>query len=396
MLSNNYFDVAIIGSGPSGSIAAKELSSSGLRVVLFEKANLPRYKTCGGGIVRRVTQFLPTDISSAYEKEFHQIEINDHEANFYYKVKRNYPLVYMTMRRDFDYALLEKAKLSGTQVNEECEVYDLVINNKFILLKTAKGEFKASFVIGSDGAQGITLKKSGLKIKKKNLPALECEVYASDKDLERFSNVRFDFGFIPGGYAWVFPKKDHLSVGLGAFTFKEKNINLNTYFTSYLNHLNFKKIINIERHGFYIPVSTRRNILAANRILLTGDAAALADPVTAEGITSAILSGQLASEAIVQGNLNNKIISSLYNQKIEENFYSELNAGLFLSKVFYNYDGLRTFLMKRYGVKFCEVIADIISGKRKYSNLIKDPFNYFKLVKYYFNPSITKIEPENI
>jgi geranylgeranyl reductase family protein len=396
MSSNNHFDVAIIGSGPAGSVAAQKLSSNSLSVILFEKANLPRYKTCGGGIVNRVTQHLPSDISSVFEKEFHQIEINDHQANFFYTVKRNYPLVYMTMRKDFDFALLEKAKSSGTQVMEKCEVYDLITNNESVLLKTAKGEFKATFVIGADGAQGITLKKSGLRIRKKNLPALECEMYVSDKDLERFSKLRFDFGFIPGGYAWVFPKKDHLSVGLGSFNFKGKNINLNSYFINYIKHLNFNKLINVERHGFYIPVSLGRNILTANRILLTGDAAALADPVTAEGITSAVLSGQLAAEAIVEGNLEKEIISSMYKQKIEKKFYTELKAGLFLSKAFYNYDGLRTSLMKRYGVKFCEIITDIISGERKYSSLIKNPFNYLKLVKYYFNPTVPEIKPENI
>jgi len=395
MSSNNHCDVAIIGSGPAGSVAAQKLSSSGLRVILFEKASLPRYKTCGGGIVSRVTQYLPSDISPIFEKEFHQIEINDHQANFSYGVKRNYPLVYMTMRKDFDFALLEKAKSSGTQVMDKCEVYDLITNNESIHIKTAKGEFNAPFVIGADGAQGITLKKSGLRIRKKNLPALECEIYVSDKDLEKFSNVRFDFGFIPGGYAWIFPKKDHLSVGLGTFTFKEKNINLNLYFTNYLNHLNFKKITNIEKHGFYIPVSINRNILGAGKTLLTGDAAALADPVTAEGITSAVLSGHLAAESIIEGNLNWEMISSLYNQKIEKNFYSELNAGIFLSKAFYNYDSLRAFLMKRYGVKFCEIISDIISGKRKYSDLIKNPLNYLKLIKYYLNQSAKTLKPKH-
>ena len=395
MSSNNHFDVAIIGSGPAGSIAAQKLSSNGLKVILFEKANPPRYKTCGGGIVSRVAQYLPSDISLVFEKEFHQIEINDHKANFYYNVKRNYPLVYMTMRRDFDYKLLDNAKTSGTQVMEKCEVYDLIINTESILLKTALGEFKAAFVIGADGAQGITLKKSGLRIRKKNLPALECEIYVSDKELEKFSKLRFDFGFIPGGYAWVFPKKDHLSVGLGAFSFQDKNINLNSYFTNYMKHLNFKKIINIERHGFYIPVSINRNILTKNRILLTGDAAALADPVTAEGITSAVLSGHLAAESVIEGNLNKEMISSLYNQKIEENFYSELKAALFLSKVFYNYDSFRAFLMKRYGIKFCESIADVISGKKKYHDFIKNPFNYLKLAKYYFSSTSETLKPEH-
>ncbi|HSP86576.1 MAG TPA: geranylgeranyl reductase family protein, partial [Ignavibacteriaceae bacterium] len=364
-------------------------------VILFEKANPPRYKTCGGGIVSRLSNYLPSDISSSFEKEFHQIEINDIEAKFSYKIKRNYPLVYMVMRKDFDFNLLEEAKAAGTKVLENCEVNDLIENNNSVLLKTSKGEFTSDFVIGADGAQGITLKKSGIKIKKKNLPALECEIYVSKKDLEKFADVRFDFGFIPGGYAWVFPKKDHLSVGLGVFSLKERSINLNFYFTKYLKYLNLEKIINIERHGFYIPISTGKNILCKNRILLTGDAAALADPVTAEGITGAILSGQLAAESIVEGNLNSELVSFLYQQKIEKYFLPDLRAGILLSKVFYNYNFVRVFLMKRYGVKFCEIISDVISGERRYSNLIKNPFNYFKLLKYYFIQTEQEFNPEH-
>lgn len=398
MLVDNKYDVAVIGSGPAGSIAAQKLSSNGFRVILFEKAQLPRYKTCGGGIVKRAIRFLPPDIFSVFEKEFYSIEIVDRQADFYYKLKRNTPIVYMTMRKDFDYKLLEYAKSSGTFVLDNCEVYDLILNDESVYIETKKGEFKSSFVIGSDGTQGISLKKAGLKITKKNLPALECEIYVSDKDLERFSEVRFDFGFIPAGYAWIFPKKDHLSIGLGVFSLNKKNINLNPYLEHYLRYLNFNKIINIERYGYSIPVSPAKNIVANKRILIAGDTAALSDPLTAEGITSALFSGQLASEAIIEGNMNGDSVSFLYNQKIEKNVYSELQASLLLNKIFYNYPAIRMLLIKKYGMKFCEAIADIISGNKKYSELLKNPLNYFKLIKYYFNPppSENSFTPEHI
>jgi geranylgeranyl reductase family protein len=386
MISDNCYDVAVIGSGPAGSIAAQKLSSNGLRVILFEKDNLPRYKTCGGGIVKRAIQLLPADISSVFEKEFYEINIIDQQADFRYKLKRNSPIVYTTMRKDFDYKILENAKSCGTSVLSNCEVYDLSTNNETVHLKTTKGEFNSSFVIGADGVQGISLKKSGLKINKKNLPAVECEIYVSDSDLERFSEVKFDFGFISGGYAWIFPKKDHLSVGLGAFSLKRGSINLNSSLKNYIRQLNFNKIINIEKHGYSVPVSSAKNILANKRILITGDAAALVDPLTAEGITPALLSGKLASEAIIEGGIEPDFVQDLYNKKIEKYFHSELEVSLLLNKIFYYYPALRIFLIKKYGIKFCEIIADVISGNKRYSELLKNPLNYFKLVKYYFNP----------
>ena len=73
--SKKLFDVAVIGGGPAGSIAAHKLSSNGYRVILFEKANPPRYKTCGGGIVKRVADLLDTEICSEFENEFYSIDV---------------------------------------------------------------------------------------------------------------------------------------------------------------------------------------------------------------------------------------------------------------------------------------------------------------------------------
>jgi len=66
-----HFDVAIVGSGPSGASAAFHLAKKGISTVIIEKENLPRYKTCGGGFVYRGRKNMPFDISSVIEREFH-------------------------------------------------------------------------------------------------------------------------------------------------------------------------------------------------------------------------------------------------------------------------------------------------------------------------------------
>jgi geranylgeranyl reductase family protein len=395
--SQEFFDATVIGGGPAGSIAASKLSSHGYKVILFEKANPPRYKTCGGGIVKRVAELLDPEIRSEFENEFYSVEVFDHQAGFHHFVTRNYPLVYMSMRENFDNALLKKAESSGTKILRNCEVQNVSINNESVLIETTKGNYSAGFLIAADGAQGISTKKSGLRIHKKNLPAIEYEVSVSKTDMEKFPTARFDFGIVPGGYAWVFPKRNHLSIGLGIFATNNRTEKLNKYFNDYILKLKLNKIENIEKHGFYIPVSLSKNKLSTNRIFLAGDAAALADPLTAEGISSAIFSGQFAAEAIIEGEGDVEKSSYLYNQKIEENLWKELKGSLFLNKVFYSYDNIRAFLMKTYGIKLSEIIADIISGERKYSNLLKNPANYFKLVKHYFSHSHQDIfYPEHI
>ena len=383
--SKKLFDVAVIGGGPAGSIAAHKLSSNGYRVILFEKANPPRYKTCGGGIVKRVADLLDTEICSEFENEFYSIDVFDHQSDFHHLVTRNYPLVYMSMRENFDNALLREAESNGTTIKENCEVLDIKINSDSVLIETVKGNYRAEFLVAADGAQGISAKKSGLKIHKKNLPALEYEVSISNTDMKRFSTARFDFGVVPGGYAWVFPKRNHISIGLGIFATNNRTENINKYVNDYISKLGLNNIENIQKHGFYIPVSLSQNKLSSNRIFLVGDAAALADPLTAEGISSAIFSGKFAAEAIIEGKGDVEKSSYLYNKKIEENLWKELKGSLFLNKVFYSYDNIRAFLMKHYGIKLSEIIADIISNQRKYSGLLKNPANYLKLVRHYFS-----------
>src|SRR4029077_6064907 len=123
-----------------------------------------------------------------------------------------------------------------------------------------------------------------------------------DATLERFARVpRFDVGTVPYGYAWVFPKTAHLSVGV--LTTHRGAINLHGQLEEYLRVIGLAPQ-STERHGFVIPVRPRAGALARERMLLVGDAAGFADPVTAEGISFATQSGKLAADAIVASELD--------------------------------------------------------------------------------------------
>ena len=60
-------EVAIIGAGPSGSIAAYQLASAGLEVLLLDRAKFPRDKPCGGGVTVRCERILPFSIEPVIE-----------------------------------------------------------------------------------------------------------------------------------------------------------------------------------------------------------------------------------------------------------------------------------------------------------------------------------------
>ena len=115
----SHYDVAIIGSGPSGAMAAYHLAKKGISTVIIEKESLPRYKTCGGGLVYRGRRKLPFDISSVVEREFNQIKLYFEGENTVLTTERDVPVISMVMRDKFDSFLITKGYLVNF-LNDKC------------------------------------------------------------------------------------------------------------------------------------------------------------------------------------------------------------------------------------------------------------------------------------
>ena len=363
------FDVAIIGSGPSGASAAFKLAENGISTVIIEKETLPRYKTCGGGFVYRGRKNMPFDISSVVDREFKKIDIYFDSANIHLSSQREDPIVSMIMRDEFDNLIVEKSRKLGVTLLQNHKLENITFGDTNTL-HTSQGDVQAKFIIAADGALGRTAKMAGWEETRHLIPALEYEVEVSPRDFERLSKeVRFDFDAVPHGYGWSFPKKNHLSLGV-ASTGRTK-INLKKYYKEYLITLGIESVISEEFHGFQIPVSPRTDGFVRKNVFLIGDAAGFADPITAEGISNAILSGVYAAEAMIEGNLTPKACEEIYNAKISKILLPELKVGMYLSKVFYKSDSVRNFLMKKYGTRFCEAMTEVFMGERSYPTDIK-------------------------
>jgi geranylgeranyl reductase family protein len=363
------FDVAVIGSGPSGASAALKLAENGISVVLIEKETLPRYKTCGGGFVYRGRKEMPFDISEVVSKEFNKIEIYFDKTNQHLTAERPEPLVTMVMRDEFDHLIIKKAKKAGITFLENHKLQNISFEENNIL-HTSQGDIHTKFVIAADGALGPTAKLTGWKETRYLIPALEYEVEVSEEDFKRLSKeARFDFDAVPMGYAWSFPKKNHLSLGVA--TMRRTKIDLKHYYREYLKTLGIKEVIHEEFHGFQIPIGARTDGFVRKNVFLVGDAAGFADPITAEGISNAILTGIMAAEAIIESKLDKKDAERLYLEKLNEVLIPELKTGEYIAKLFYENENARNFLMKRYGDHFCKAMTEVFMGERSYPIEIK-------------------------
>jgi geranylgeranyl reductase family protein len=375
---SNSYDVAVAGSGPAGSISALSLAREGVRVVVIEKEALPRHKTCGGGVVRRALGLLPIDVSDAIERECYSAEVNLVSTPLLFTSKREEPMVSMTMRDSFDFLLVSAAKEAGAEVRERCQVQDIMSHADRVELVTSDGSLFSQFVVAADGANSIIAKKAGWKETRKLAPALECEVVVSEESLERLSHAaRFDFGLMPSGYAWTFPKRDHLSMGV--LSMRPGPVKLNRMFQQYMQLINLDGVVTIKRRGSLIPVSPRKDGFVKKRVLLSGDAAGLVDPVVGEGITSAVLSGMIAAKALLEGAFDERNVKESYESELSKRVLQELRLGRALAKLIYDYPGLLRRLLALYGQEFTEAVTDVVTGEKTYRRLMSTPRNYLQL-----------------
>lgn len=378
----NVFDVAVIGSGPSGGMAAYELAKHGFSVAILDKETLPRYKTCGGGLVERGRKLIPFDISSAIEAEFYAVDTFFQKKNVKLTTKRETPIISMVMRDTFDFLIVEKAVENGAKLLQNHKVTAIELG-EINQIQTENGIVQAKFIIAADGALSATAKMLGWKETRNVIPALEYEVEVSLADFERLSkDVRFDIDAVPGGYGWCFPKKNHLSIGVGVLRKSKDNLNLKAFYQAYLKTLGIDNIISEDAHGFVIPVSPRTDYFVKSKVFLTGDTAGFADPIVAEGLSNAILSGTLCAEALIESNLDETKSARLYLQKLNKNLLPELKTGVMIAKMFYESQTIRNMFITKYGQLFAEAMTDVFTGKRTY------PADYKKALRKRFKKMI--------
>jgi geranylgeranyl reductase family protein len=370
------YDVAIVGAGPAGAAAALELARAGKRVALIEKETLPRYKTCGGGVVGRAFGWFPPDVRIPIEHPCHAAEANFLESGSSFRVERERPIVSMTMRGDLDRALAEAAVASGADLLAPCALSDLAQDAAGVALDTNRGTIRAAWLVGADGALSTVARKAGWKHPLGTIPALEAELRVPAGVHARFAGVaRFDFEAMRAGYGWVFPKRAHLSCGI--LTTERGVGGLREALDRYLARLGLPAPAVDDLHGYVIPVRPRRGGFVRGRVLLAGDAAGLADPLTGEGISIGIRSGTLAARALARAEPD----PSSYVRSLRRELLPELRIARALAWIVYRRPSLARSLLRRRGRVFTERLTDVFLGERTYASLVRRPSSYLSLLR---------------
>lgn len=371
------FDVIIVGAGPAGSFCAYNLARNDISVLIIEKENLPRYKSCGGALSIKAYNLIDFDISSVLEGKINSVTFT-YKGERSISVDRPDPYTYMVMRDKFDYLLTERAREAGVKVIDGVEVKEITDKNDLVEVVTASGEtYSSRFIVGADGVFSTVSRQIGLPGIQKEVVAIEGEVSVSNTYLKKMkSTVKIEVGLIPDGYGWVFPKKDHVSVGV--FHLKKDGRRLKKLFHDFLakEGLVFKE--DIFYKGHVIPMSGRIKNIVKGNVILAGDAAELVDPLSGEGIYFALKSGLLAAEVIskkVKG-INSDL--STYQQLIEEEFRAEFKVARKFSSLFYKSKPVIYSLIEN-RPEIIKLLLQIVYGEIKYKNFFAEVKDYLTL-----------------
>jgi geranylgeranyl reductase family protein len=327
------WDVAVIGGGPGGLSAAVAAASSGARTVVLERAEHPRYKTCGGGLIGTSLSIAGSRIRVPARDIVSAITFTDDGRRAFTRHSPDRPLLTMVRRDDFDLAWYRAAISAGAAVRQNAQVRAVTQDGDEATVALAGGaSVSAKVVIGADGSAGITSRYVGVAFEQQDL-GLEVELAATGADRAAWrGRVQLDWGPVPGSYGWVFPKDDELTVGV--IMAKGNGAETKAYLSRLVAQLGLTSREIRRDSGHLTRCRTATAPLRRGRVLVVGDAAGLLEPWTREGISYALRSGSWAGEVAARAVDQGEGALDGYTTIIRKHLFPEMAAGRRLLQVF--------------------------------------------------------------
>jgi len=291
------FDVAVVGAGPAGSTTAYRLARAHARVLLIDKVRFPRDKPCGGGLTMRAVRQLPVSVEPVVEDRITRVRCRLKYGRVMNRESEQV-LCLMTQRRRLDEFLVEEAVDAGVAFRDGVRV-DVESDRR---IRVDGEPIQVDAVVGADGANGITAKAFGLGGAIVNGVALEGNLPYDRLPRDEWRGMLvLELATLPGGYGWIFPKGDHVNVGVGGWG--TEGPRLREHLEVLCDHYGIRVDELSNLRGHRLPMRRPQTRLARGRALVVGDAAGVLDPVSGDGIYEALVSAQFAAEHILGGDI---------------------------------------------------------------------------------------------
>lgn len=314
------YDVIVIGAGPGGSSAAHYLAKAGLKVLLLDKADFPREKTCGDGLTPHALSVLDDmGILPEVQQVGHRVngillQSPRGETVSAPIPKRDGKPDYLLVvpRLKLDEIIRQRALASGADFQSPLRVVDVWPDERGVTVLGERAnhlvKFRGRMSVVATGVNTRLLQTIGLIKRLPQMVVAARAYYENVLGLDDTVQARAKDVPMPG-YGWIFPTSETAAnVGIGiwpSFLARNRPKSARAAFGDFVNSLSIQPILATARQigplkGYPIRTDFHTSPTFRDRILLVGESAGLVNPLTGEGIDLALESGKLAARQMIQ------------------------------------------------------------------------------------------------
>lgn len=291
------WDVVVAGAGQAGCAAAWDLAAGGARVLLLHSGP-ERAKPCAGGVTIKALRRYRFPIDAVVRERVEQLVLSRARRGKPTHSGAAAPFCVMTHRPELDELCRRQAREAGADWARSRAIRSVHDDGRGVTLVTVEGKtLIADHLIVADGAHSPLRRL--LQGRDGALGAMALEAQVPRERINHYPAMTLDFQQLPGGYGWLFPKGDHVNLGLYVWR-RDKARPAIAALERYAERaLGCRQLSNVA--GYPLGTWLNERPAYSGRVLYAGDAAGTTEPLLGEGIYGALLSGQLAAGALLAG-----------------------------------------------------------------------------------------------